>query len=374
MLTVEDRKATRYSRDRLKLIKKGDNSPDVDPYYNKKLPENQECAALEALEKLATAQEQWVELTSEMPELEAQLLARDAMEGHPKIKSIIKEIDLNGLGLKMDKPPSKLHQKKRKAAQLITDESDCPSSDDSPLKQLINNNSRLPAKSTKRDNQKTKRKYLSYAKQFPNKVEIYRKVINRKSGKPLYKRFNKKLTNFSEHTATFDKKLVIRISDLCIKILDNFKSLLPGPKLAKSDKQTKEPGNSGTRKSGKQPAPETPKAPKRTQSQKTPHPAGGTASFLPEDWQNITPSYTYRDEDGEEYELQDVGFEGHHFNIDSFKKRDQAASYSYQPLPGSQLFFGSQESQDAGDDLYYDAEGNVWQQDQDYRDQSYNQF
>ena len=35
MLTVEDRKATRYSRDRLKLVKKGDNSPDVGPYYNK---------------------------------------------------------------------------------------------------------------------------------------------------------------------------------------------------------------------------------------------------------------------------------------------------------------------------------------------------
>merc|ERR1711894_535410 len=248
-----------------------------------------------------------------MPELEAQLLARDAMAGYPKLKCMIKEIDLHGLGLKMDKPPSKLHQKKRKAAQLITDESDCPSSEDSPLKQLINANSRLPAKSTKRDSQKNKRKFLNYAKQF-----------------------NKKLTNFSDHTATFDKKLVIRISDLCIKILDNFKSLLPGPKLAKSDKQTKEPGNSGTKKSGKQPAPETPKAPKRRQSQKTPHPAGGTASFLPEDWQNITPSYTYRDEDGEEYELQDVGFEGHHFNIDSFKKRDQAASYSYQPLPGSQ--------------------------------------
>ena len=132
MLTTEQRNSQAYSKKRLKLVPKGCQSREVSPYYPATVPTDQLIAAEEAFDKLAGASEEWDTLTKDLSEDERQKLARDALEKIPKQRKIIKRIDSEGLGLRLDKPFSKLPKSKKPT----TTERESSSEDNSPLRDL----------------------------------------------------------------------------------------------------------------------------------------------------------------------------------------------------------------------------------------------
>ena len=160
MLTTEQRNSQAYSKERLKLVPKGCQSREVSPYYPATVPTDPLIAAEEAFDKLACASEEWNTLTKDYSEDDRQKLARDALEKIPKQRKIIKQIDAEGLGLRLDKPFSKLPKKKPATA-----ERDTSSEDNSPLNEI---GKVSKAKLPKRSN------LLCFARDFPNEVEIFR--------------------------------------------------------------------------------------------------------------------------------------------------------------------------------------------------------
>ena len=140
-------------------------------------------------------------------------LARDTTEREPKLRALVKELD-KGLDLRLEKPPSKQNDKPRRKTVKQVEQAEDSSDDNSPLKSLtIAEKKQAPGKSN----------ILNFAKENPEKVVIFRRVFNRKSGKPLFSRYNFKVKSFSNSTITFDNKRVIRKSDIAIK----FKNVKP---------------------------------------------------------------------------------------------------------------------------------------------------
>ena len=91
----------------MKVVRRGERSPDVLPKFPKSFPEDIDIQAEEALRKLAAAAEKWQQLTSSLSTMDRTLLARDALS--PDERRIIMSID-NDLDLKLylDQNPSKL--------------------------------------------------------------------------------------------------------------------------------------------------------------------------------------------------------------------------------------------------------------------------
>ena len=83
MLKKEDRQSRSYSKDKLKLVRKGNRSADTFHYFG-------------------------ITLTRDMSAKEWRKLARDATDRNQKLRALVKELD-KGLDLKLENaPPSKI--------------------------------------------------------------------------------------------------------------------------------------------------------------------------------------------------------------------------------------------------------------------------
>ena len=209
MLKKEDRQARSYSKDRLQFVRKGSKSVDTLPYFGTTPLVDKFQAVHDTMERFALAKEEWNNVTKNMSAEEWRKLARDTTEREPKLRALIKELD-KGLDLRLEKPPSKQNDKpKRKTVKQVEQTEDQDSSDDNnPLKSLtVVEKKQAPGKSN----------ISKFAKENPEKVVIFRRAFNRKSGKPLFNRYNFKIKSFSNSTITFDNNRVIRKSDIAIK-------------------------------------------------------------------------------------------------------------------------------------------------------------
>ena len=138
------------------------------------------------------------------------------------------------------------------------------------------------------------------AKENPDKVVIFGRVLNIKLAKPLFRRYNFKIKSFTSSTITFDNKRIIRKSDIAINY-KNVKTLLV------TGDQSKKLTSSAFDK-----------VPTKTHSVKMPHPSrkpGDIANFQPQhtSLSSLNPTLTPAD-------TSEFDFVPHHFSVDSFPK------------------------------------------------------
>ena len=111
LLKHDDRDSDAYSKDRLKVVRRGEHSPDILPLHQKSVPIDIHIKAEEALRKLQQDAETWKELTKDMSDMQRTLFARDTLP-NPEDRQIIKEVDSAlGLNLYLGSAPSKLKRK-----------------------------------------------------------------------------------------------------------------------------------------------------------------------------------------------------------------------------------------------------------------------
>ena len=125
LLKHDDRDSDAYSKDRLKVVRRGEHSPDILPLHPRSVPTDVHIHAEEALRKLQKDAETWKELTKDMSDMERTLFARDTLP-NPDDRQIIKEVDgALGLNLYLESAPSKLKRKWRGSDNAPSD-SDLP--------------------------------------------------------------------------------------------------------------------------------------------------------------------------------------------------------------------------------------------------------
>ena len=149
---------------------------------------------------------------------------------------------------------------------------------------------------------------LNFAKENPEKVVIFRRVFNRKSGKPLFNRYNFKIKSFSNSTITFDNNRVIRKSDIAIKFKNVKSHSVTGG-------QNKKLAGSAFHK------------PPRVQTPHPPRRPGDIANFQPPSLSSLNPTLTPED-------TTEFDYVPHHFSIDSFQKRQLPCNSGAQ-IPGN---------------------------------------
>ena len=109
-----------YSKDRLKIVRKGQGEDEGKLMIKPSTPDSQKMMneAQDCLDTLAHASDQWIKITASLSEKDMTNLARDIVNKNQTDKKALKKIDTKGLGLNLGKAPSKTKFGKNKSYEV----------------------------------------------------------------------------------------------------------------------------------------------------------------------------------------------------------------------------------------------------------------
>ena len=171
LLKPEEVRVSADSRTRMKVVKKGMASRDVSP----KLKRNEEePESIRALEKLAKAASDWKLHRRHLSHKEGSQALRKLTERNPLLAASLRS-DLNQGTLRF-RVEQEVPEQRKKTSNLEFD--------------------------------------LTH---YPEKVVVYWKILDRKSGRPLFKRFNGKIVKVTNNTYITENGKVIRKNHISLK-------------------------------------------------------------------------------------------------------------------------------------------------------------
>ena len=197
LLTPEQRSSQDYSRDRAKVVPRGaSHSPEI-PYKFKplfgvgeRIADSQPYKALENLAKAANTWKQW---KRNMPPQQGQDLLRELAARNSDLA--------NSLKSGITKGTLRFYDNAR--------DTSAPT---------LSHSQRMNVSSSSRPKKLSKtRKLEKLVLQDPLRVKIFWKVLDRKSGKPLFKLAKIKITRVTDHTYITDKGKVYRKNHLSLR-------------------------------------------------------------------------------------------------------------------------------------------------------------
>ena len=177
LLTPEQRREQCDSRPRIKLVKKGQSSPTVSPYFGGPTESVADIPHYRALESLAYSANQWLTLKKSLSH----------QEGIKALKTLTERNQVLAATLR-----SNLSAGTRRFRNQMPTEQIRPSQPKRNLDYLVLNE--------------------------PSKVEIVRKFLNRKCGREISKSFKGKIVQITGSTYITDKRKVIRRNHLAVRL------------------------------------------------------------------------------------------------------------------------------------------------------------
>ena len=177
LITPEQRREQCDSRPRIKFVRKGQSSPTGSPYFGRPTDSVSDTPHYRALESLAHSANQWLTLKKSLSH----------HEGVKALKTLTERNQVLAATLRSNLSAGSL----RFRNQMQTDQI-CPSLPKRNLDYLVLNE--------------------------PNKVEIFRKFLNRKSGRDFFKSFKGKIVRITGSTYISDMGKVIRRNHLAVRL------------------------------------------------------------------------------------------------------------------------------------------------------------
>ena len=177
LLTTEQRRKQCDSRPRFKLVKKGQSSPSVSPYFGGPTESVADTLHYRALESLAHSANQWLSLKKSL-----------------------------------------LHQEGVKALRTLTERNQVLAATlrSNLSARTLRFRNQMPAEQIRPSQPKRNLDYLILNER--SKVEIFRKFLNRKSGRELFKHFKGKIVSVTGSTYFTDEGKVIRRNHLAVRL------------------------------------------------------------------------------------------------------------------------------------------------------------
>ena len=175
LLTTEQRRKQSDSRPRIKLVKKGQSSPAVSPYFGGPMVSVADTPHYRTLESLAHSANQWLTLKKSLLHQEGVKVLRTLTERNQVLAATLRS-NLSAGTLRLQN-------------QMLTEQI-------------------RPSQS------KRNLDYLVLIE--PTKIEIFRTFLNRKSGRELFKPFKEKIVRIIGSTYITDKGKVIRRNHLAV--------------------------------------------------------------------------------------------------------------------------------------------------------------
>ena len=177
LLTTEQRRKQCDSRPRFKLVKKGQSSPSVSPYFGGPTESVADTPHYRALESLAHSANQWLSLKKSL-----------------------------------------LHQEGVKALRTLTERNQVLAATlrSNLSARTLRFRNQMPAEQIRPSQPKRNLDYLILNER--SKVEIFRKFLNRKSGRELFKHFKGKIVSVTGSTYFTDEDKVIRRNHLAVRL------------------------------------------------------------------------------------------------------------------------------------------------------------
>ena len=177
LLTPEQRREQCDSRPRIKVVRKGQSSPTVSPYFGGSTDSVSDTPHYRALENLAHSANQWLTLKKSLSH----------QEGVKALKTLTERNQVLAATLRSNLSAGTLRFRNQMQMDQIR-----PSLPKRNLDYLVLNE--------------------------PTKVEIFRKFLNRKSGRELFKPFKGKIVRITGSTYISDKGKVIRRNHLAVRL------------------------------------------------------------------------------------------------------------------------------------------------------------
>ena len=177
LLTTEQRREQCDSRPRIKLVKKGQSSPAVSPYFGGPTESVADTPHCRARESLAHSANQWLTLKKSFSH----------QEGLKALRTLTERNQVLAATLRSNLSAGTLRFRNQMPAEQIR-----PSQPKRNLDYLVLNE--------------------------PSKVETFRKFLNRKSGRELFKPFKGKIVSITGSTYITDKGKVIRRKHLAVRL------------------------------------------------------------------------------------------------------------------------------------------------------------
>ena len=194
LLTPDQIASQDYSRDRAKVVPRGSNSPQIAPRFNPMFSLEGNVAESEpykALADLARAANKWTQYMRNLPPDAGKRVPQELSSRHSDLAHSLK----TGLS--------------RKTLCFAEDRSvDTPPGAQDSVR-------RLPTLQPRRQSKTSKLETLLLSD--PSRVRVFRKIIDRQSGKPLFKLAKLKITRITDHTYVTDKGKVYRKNHVCLK-------------------------------------------------------------------------------------------------------------------------------------------------------------
>ena len=177
LLTPEQRREQCDSRPRIKVVKKRQSSPMVSPHFDGTTDSVADTPHYRALESLAQSANQWLSLKKSLTH----------QEGVKALKTLTERNQVLAATLRSNLSAGTLRFRNQMPMEQIR-----PSLPKRNLDYLVLNE--------------------------PNKVEIFRKFLNRKSGRELFKPYKGKIVRITESTYISDKGKVIKRNHLAVRL------------------------------------------------------------------------------------------------------------------------------------------------------------
>ena len=194
LLTPDQIASQDYSRDRAKVVPRGSLSPQISPRFNLmfSLEGNiADSAPYKALADLARAANNWSQQKRNLPPDGGKRVLQELSSRHSDLAQSLK----TGLS--------------RKTLYFAEDRSiNTPPEVQDTVR-------RLPTLQPRRQSKTSKLETLLLSD--PTRVRVFRKIIDRQSGKPLFKLAKFKITRVTDHTYVTDKGKVYRKNHVCLK-------------------------------------------------------------------------------------------------------------------------------------------------------------
>ena len=190
-------------------------------------------AVQDTLLRLSSSMNEWNNLAAEMKALDSLDIARDALAHNRAAQAIIKKFEAQAPNFLLEYSPSRIpaHIRAKYEADRETP-TPATTSKQKPVHEVDSAESspaspEITMKSAKKPGTKGFN-LISFAIENPLEVEIFRKNFHRGSGKPLFKPYKFNIIESSNHTLKFDNNMIIRKSDISIKVRKLNKSDLTG--------------------------------------------------------------------------------------------------------------------------------------------------
>ena len=195
LLTPDQIASQDYSRDRVKVVPRGSLSPQITPRFNPMFSLEGNIAESEpykALADIARAANNWTQQKRNLPPDGGKRVLQELSSRHSDLAQSLKKTGLS-----------------RKTLCFAEDRSATtpPGAQDTVR--------RLPTLQPRRQSKTIKLETLLLSD--PNRVRVFRKIIDRQSGKPLFKLAKFKITRITEHTYVADKGKVYQKNHVCLK-------------------------------------------------------------------------------------------------------------------------------------------------------------